>query len=1610
VEEPNPTIAFAALRRSWGTLVALLVVSGVAWGGGPRYVTGPPFFTGPAGVPVGWKQANLMYFTDPGGLSGSVNHAAADAMVAAAAGVWNVPQASISVGQGGELAEHVSGANVYLSSDGLVWPADVESANAAAIPVAIVYDSDGSVTDTLLGAGASDPVACEQNAVTETVDAFDPAGYILHAIVVVNGRCTGPAPQQQLQMQYKLERAFGRMLGLAWSQTNDNVFTGTPQPTYDQANHWPIMHPMEILCGPYSYQCLPNAFTLRPDDVAGLVSIYPIAAGVTPAAGKQVSLADATTAQGWIEFPDTEGMSGVNLLMEREPAFNNDPEGWYEVSAVSGSRFRSAGSSPFVSEDTSALGSMGSTATAERGIYDLAYVDLPGGVTIQNEILSTEPLNPLYVGAASVGVYGMGVVAPAGSAPAAERFLQVPAGAVTEWDFTVADAPSACGNGADGTATAPMEASASGWWNGLLCGYGHAAYAAVNVKAGRSLTVEVTALDVNGLATTTKAMPVIGLFAPTDAVGALPSLGVEPTAFNSMNLGTTTLNAAPFAAGSAGGVVRVGVADERGDGRPDFAYQTRVFYADSVTPELVPVAGGGTLTISGMGFRPGNEVLINGVVATVVSWSATTMVATVPSMALAGAAAGTPVDVEVLDLGTGAMSTMTGALTYDASAQVPNTMLLISAETAPSPVGSAAAVPFAVQVLASDGVTPVVGDTVVFSTTAGSAQFGVCGAGTCSVTTDANGMASTTVEPLAVGTVTMRAVDGAGSAAPSVSASFVGSTEVVSLQVTHAPSGSVMVGQEAAGGFAVNVIGVNGQSLPGAMVTFSVAAGSVGSASFGPCNASSCTVAANPWGGLAVSVTPTAAGAVTLVASAGAAHAQATFAAVAAVNELTLSYTPSVPAYAGQGVGNLGAKLTLSDGVTALPNVPVTFSTTAGMQFSVCGASVCTVPTDYTGTASTSLRSIAAGTYTLTVSGGGLSKSVQLVVTVPQPQLKIVSAPAGNVAVGTVAPQALTAQLLDKYGNPWSGVQVTLGGPLGEVSMACEPNTGSCVEFTDANGRVSSLVTPLIAGTITLEAVFENLVVQSSFTSVGTGVTLKLAAPPPPVVNVGDQVSFTFAATGPNGSPYAGQIVNLTTIAGDFAYSNCAQGSCKTGTDANGNLTVTGTAWAPGQTTVQAVMDGLIALATFNVVAPSQSLKVVSAPAGNFEVGASIRPAFAVQVVGADGVTGVSGQNVTFSSSSAGATIAACAMPCVVKTNSSGVASTGAISVAGPGAVALTAADNGMTQTANFSVVAAPDVVSLAGAPASVLEGATTATPFAVKVTLADGVTPAAGIAVNLGLGAGSGAAVFAACGAASCTVTTNAAGLVSSEVTGTQVGTVTLEATAQLPTGAATVSAPLVVEANTFAVTAVVPQFYVAAGATVEETLGLTALENGGAMAGQTVSWTGAGGFAVSEGSSTTNASGAAAMGATAGPLAGGASATASGCVWGTVCAQFTVTGVSSEVWQVAVVSGGNQSVSGGAALNSVVVEVADAAGHPLAGAGVSVGQTVRAFDAGCPAEGRCPAGAVLASGSSSGVSDTNGQVSVTPMVVPGVATATSLAFSAGLQGFATAVVTSVP
>src|ERR1700730_10040504 len=155
---------------------------------------------------------------------------------------------------------------------------------------------------------------------------------------------------------------------------------------------------------------------------------------------------------------------------------------------------------------------------------------------------------------------------------------------------------------------------------------------------------------------------------------------------------------------------------------PDFNYGARVLYADTVSPASVP-AGGGVVTIRGMGFRAGNVVTVNGVMATVQSWSATTIVATVPaSRALvAGTAAPMVADVAVSDVSTGGTTVMTAAF---ASAAPVETMLLVTAPAGVTYVGDAASTAFTVRVVQADGVTPVVGEAVVFSAGGGAVQFG----------------------------------------------------------------------------------------------------------------------------------------------------------------------------------------------------------------------------------------------------------------------------------------------------------------------------------------------------------------------------------------------------------------------------------------------------------------------------------------------------------------------------------------------------------------------------------------------------------------------------------------------------------------------------------------------------------------------------------------------------------------------------------------------------------------------------------------------------------------------------------------------------------------------
>jgi hypothetical protein len=329
-------------------------------------------------------------------------------------------------------------------------------------------------------------------------------------------------------------------------------------------------------------------------------------------------------------------------------------------------------------------------------------------------------------------------------------------------DFYVSDSANTCNPGSDGIEAAPAVVAASGWWPGLLCAYGHTAWSSLTVKGNRSLTLEVTAEDEQGFATTAKAMPVLGVWNATDARGSLPGVASAGEAFNGAATGMTTLTTSITQPKQ----LRIAIADKRGDGRPDFNYKARVLYADSLTPSTVSGAGG-TITITGMGFRTGNAVLINGVAATVASWTANTIVARVPSLHTLGVSTALVADVTVEDRSTGGTTVMTQALSYAAPA---TTLSLLTAPAGALIVGQQAAVPFAVQVLQADGVTPVVGETVTFTTTIGAALFAACGAATCTLHTDVNGIASTPVTPETSGAITLQATGVDGTAVASFTA------------------------------------------------------------------------------------------------------------------------------------------------------------------------------------------------------------------------------------------------------------------------------------------------------------------------------------------------------------------------------------------------------------------------------------------------------------------------------------------------------------------------------------------------------------------------------------------------------------------------------------------------------------------------------------------------------------------------------------------------------------------------------------------------------------------------------------------------------------------------
>jgi hypothetical protein len=377
--------------------------------GGPKYIAGTSFFN-PAviGQPVHWAGGQINYYVDQGPLSSFVSNQQATAMVDAAAALWSaVSTAGVTLTDSGPLNEDVSGANIAVNSAGTITaPSDVTPA-ATNYPLAVIYDSDGSVISAIFGATTSQPDACQNNGVYVWMDNLNPDATIAHAVIILNGLCATNSGMLEM-MSFELERAFGRVLGLDFSQVNPGATTNGEA---GGTQGWPIMEPLSGACGASGGDCIPDPTVLRYDDIAALNRIYPItAANLANFPGKQISASNTISIQGQVTFRTGYGMQGVNVVA-RPLDSNGNPLFQYTVTAVTGASFSGNHGNPvtgFSDASGNPLTMWGSNDTSLQGSFDLSGIPLPPGVTTASYQVTFEAIDPLYILEDSVGPYTAG--------------------------------------------------------------------------------------------------------------------------------------------------------------------------------------------------------------------------------------------------------------------------------------------------------------------------------------------------------------------------------------------------------------------------------------------------------------------------------------------------------------------------------------------------------------------------------------------------------------------------------------------------------------------------------------------------------------------------------------------------------------------------------------------------------------------------------------------------------------------------------------------------------------------------------------------------------------------------------------------------------------------------------------------------------------------------------------------------------------------------------------------------------------------------------------------------------------------------------------------------
>ena len=284
----------ALARFVWPTAALLALAAMGAHAGGPLSICDDAGRT-----PVAYSPATVNLNYDMGNL-GSRTKAQADTIVTNAVALWtNVGTATVVIGRGADLPVDVDATNylTFYSNTSLI----VDGLNP------VIYDTDGSIIDTLLGAGAKSSVL-----------GFAGSGYYLaptckfvEGYAVINGFLG----ISDTTMSVVIAHEMGHLIGMDHTQLDNTQGLAT--------SNYPLMYPI-------AYR---SSVTLHEDDVAAVSALYPdttlnsvygqisgafvLADGVTPVLGANLWATETTTGKVYSIVSDyrMQGTGYFRLLL-----------------------------------------------------------------------------------------------------------------------------------------------------------------------------------------------------------------------------------------------------------------------------------------------------------------------------------------------------------------------------------------------------------------------------------------------------------------------------------------------------------------------------------------------------------------------------------------------------------------------------------------------------------------------------------------------------------------------------------------------------------------------------------------------------------------------------------------------------------------------------------------------------------------------------------------------------------------------------------------------------------------------------------------------------------------------------------------------------------------------------------------------------------------------------------------------------------------------------------------------------------------------------------------------------------------------------------------------